>query len=122
MSRSKPYHHGQLRETLLQALLTLAQDIPLAQISLREVAKKAGVSHAAPYHHFESKEAMIEAATLECLRNLSHALTQALAALPEHTLRCTKSPPWARLTSILPWNGPRSTSSSTGPMCATSRT
>lgn len=85
MSRSRPYHHGQLRDSLIQALLSLAQDTPLAQISLREVAKKAGVSHAAPYHHFESKEAMIEATTIECLRHLSHALKTAVEALPENT-------------------------------------
>ncbi|GEM46502.1 TetR/AcrR family transcriptional regulator [Deinococcus cellulosilyticus] len=85
MSRSRPYHHGQLRDSLIQALLSLAQDTPLAQISLREVAKKAGVSHAAPYHHFESKEAMIEAATIECLRHLSQTLQTAVEALPEKT-------------------------------------
>ncbi|GGJ45320.1 TetR/AcrR family transcriptional regulator [Deinococcus roseus] len=85
MSRSRPYHHGQLRNSLIEALLSLAQNTPLAQISLREVAKKAGVSHAAPYHHFESKEAMIEATTIECLRNLSQSLRNAVEALPAGT-------------------------------------
>lgn len=83
MSRSRPYHHGQLKDSLIQALLTLAQDTPLAQISLREVAKKAGVSHAAPYHHFESKEAMIEVATIACLENLTLHLERAIGSLPE---------------------------------------
>jgi AcrR family transcriptional regulator len=52
MKAKRPYHHGNLREQLLlageQALSELAAD----DVSLREIARRAGVSHAAPKHHF----------------------------------------------------------------------
>ena len=54
----KPYHHGNLRATLLQAAETLLEERGASALTLREVAKTAGVSHAAPYHHFENLEAL----------------------------------------------------------------
>ena len=57
----KPYHHGNLRESLLEAAdIVLAREGALG-ITLREVAKEAGVSHAAPYHHFASLDDMLAA-------------------------------------------------------------
>ena len=50
----KPYHHGDLRDALLSAAEQALADLPLEQISLREIARRAGVSHAAPKHHFSS--------------------------------------------------------------------
>src|SRR4051812_45612769 len=50
-----PYHHGDLRRALLDtALEAIAEHGPVA-ISLRELARRAGVSHAAPTHHFRDK-------------------------------------------------------------------
>jgi AcrR family transcriptional regulator len=48
----KPYHHGDLREQLLRAGEAALQDMPFEAVSLREIARRAGVSHAAPKHHF----------------------------------------------------------------------
>jgi AcrR family transcriptional regulator len=48
------YHHGDLREALLIAAEAALVDLPLEQVSLREIARRAGVSHAAPKHHFSS--------------------------------------------------------------------
>jgi AcrR family transcriptional regulator len=50
----KPYHHGDLREALLVAAETALTELPLEEVSLREIARRAGVSHAAPKHHFGS--------------------------------------------------------------------
>ena len=50
----KPYHHGDLRDALLLAAEQTLADLPLEQVSLREIARRAGVSHAAPKHHFSS--------------------------------------------------------------------
>jgi AcrR family transcriptional regulator len=50
----KPYHHGDLREALLVAGESALEDLPLEDVSLREIARRAGVSHAAPKHHFGS--------------------------------------------------------------------
>ena len=51
---SKPYHHGDLREQLLLAGEQALTEMPIDEVSLREIARRAGVSHAAPKHHFAS--------------------------------------------------------------------
>ena len=50
----KPYHHGDLREQLLLAGEQALLEMPIDDVSLREIARRAGVSHAAPKHHFAS--------------------------------------------------------------------
>jgi AcrR family transcriptional regulator len=62
MSRTKrSYHHGDLRRALMHAALDVVRDGGVAALSLREAARRAGVSSAAPYHHFESREALVGA-------------------------------------------------------------
>jgi AcrR family transcriptional regulator len=56
-----PYHHGNLREALLEAGLVLLRERGAEALGLRELARQAGVSRTAPYRHFESKEALIAA-------------------------------------------------------------
>lgn len=58
-SRQKPYHHGDLREALLLAGESALADLPLQDVSLREIARRAGVSHAAPKHHFPTLADML---------------------------------------------------------------
>lgn len=58
---SRTYHHGDLRRTLLDASLALIEEQGLDALSLREVARRAGVTHAAPYHHFADKRAVMAA-------------------------------------------------------------
>ena len=48
----KPYHHGDLREQLIAAGEAALAQMPVEHVSLREIARRAGVSHAAPKHHF----------------------------------------------------------------------
>lgn len=55
----KPYHHGNLRDSLLAAAEEVLISHGASGITLREVAKAAGVSHAAPYHHFASLDDML---------------------------------------------------------------
>ena len=57
----KPYHHGNLRDALLEAADTVLARQGALGITLRDVAKEAGVSHAAPYHHFASLDDMLAA-------------------------------------------------------------
>ncbi len=54
LETQKPYHHGDLREQLLLAGEQALLDMPIDNVSLREIARRAGVSHAAPKHHFAS--------------------------------------------------------------------
>lgn len=50
---------SELREQVVAASLTLIEEQGIAALSLREVARRAGVSHQAPYHHFGSKDALV---------------------------------------------------------------
>ena len=73
----RPYHHGDLRSALLtSAERTLAERGPAA-ISLRELAREAGVSHAAPGRHFKDKQALLDALALSGFQRLRAALEQA---------------------------------------------
>jgi len=73
----EPYHHGDLRRTLLDAARDLAVEQGIDSFTLREVARRAGVSHAAPYHHFADKAALVEALTVETYRRLTEAISYA---------------------------------------------
>lgn len=54
-----PYHHGNLKAALLTAARAMLEEKPLSELSLRAVARAAGVSHAAPYRHFASQEELL---------------------------------------------------------------
>jgi AcrR family transcriptional regulator len=58
---SQSYHHGDLRRVLIDAALELVNDEQNWDFSLREVARRAGVSHNAPYNHFASKRDLLVA-------------------------------------------------------------
>ncbi|EJE53732.1 transcriptional regulator [Acidovorax sp. CF316] len=67
-----PYHHGDLRAALLAAAEALLASG--ATLSLRSVAKAAGVSHAAPYHHFANLEALLAAVAARGFDDLAAAM------------------------------------------------
>jgi AcrR family transcriptional regulator len=59
MDDKRPYHHGDLKNALLDAARAILEEEGLAALSLRAVARRAGVSHAAPYRHFPNHEALL---------------------------------------------------------------
>jgi AcrR family transcriptional regulator len=61
MSDEKPYHHGDLRAALLAAAETELAEKGVEAFSLRQVAKRSGVSHAAPAHHFGDANGLLTA-------------------------------------------------------------
>ena len=61
MNRGVGQHHGDLRHSLLTAALQLVAESDVEQVTLRAVARRAGVSAAAPYHHFREKDALLAA-------------------------------------------------------------
>ncbi len=71
------YHHGNLRNTLLEAARELANEIGVDNFTLREVARRANVSPAAPYHHFLDKQDLIRTLAIEAFRKLTDALKNA---------------------------------------------
>jgi len=73
------YHHGDLRRALLDAAWRLVAEKGLAALTLRELARAAGVSHAAPYHHFPSRTALLDALAEEGFAGLDRAMGEAKA-------------------------------------------
>jgi AcrR family transcriptional regulator len=78
MTTERPYHHGNLREALLgQAELTI-RERGVAALSLRELAREVGVSHAAPRRHFADRQALLDALALAGFARLGEMLEEAV--------------------------------------------
>jgi len=77
MSAKDTYHHGDLRRALLDEALVLIGEKGVEHLSLREVAARVGVSHAAPYHHFADKTALIFALGQEGMQRLDDRMAAA---------------------------------------------
>jgi AcrR family transcriptional regulator len=73
------YHHGDLREALIQAALDEAEQGGPEAISIKALAKTLGVSQPAPYRHFADREALLVAVTAEAFRQFNTTLREALA-------------------------------------------
>jgi AcrR family transcriptional regulator len=73
------YHHGDLRRALLDAALSLVEERRITELSLREVARRAGVTYAAPYHHFADKSALLAAVASQGFEGLVSELERVAA-------------------------------------------
>ena len=82
---SAPYHHGNLRNTLIAEGRRALEEIGVHEISLRYLARKAGVSEAAPSHHFAGKEGLLAAIAADGFRDLA-ALRDSIAVSDETAL------------------------------------
>ncbi len=85
------YHHGDLRRALLEALPALIEEQGLEHLSLRELARRAGVTHGAPAHHFGGRRGLLTAFALEGSRRLADCVRSSLAEVPsgDHVARLT---------------------------------
>ena len=90
---ARPYHHGDLRRALVDAARRLLETEGPAAMSLRAVAREAGVSPAAPYHHFKDKSELMGAIASEGWTQLTKAMFEAKAANPDD--------PMARATTYI---------------------
>lgn len=77
------YHHGDLKEKLIEEGLKLLDTCSLDQLSLRKVAVKCGVSNAAPYAHFKNKEEFVAAMQEHVMDTLAAILKKTLADHPD---------------------------------------
>jgi AcrR family transcriptional regulator len=76
------YHHGDLRQSLIDAAIALISEEGIGDLSLRQVARRAGVSHNAPYRHFEDKEALLAAVAEQGFQSLRAAMESAQQVIP----------------------------------------
>jgi AcrR family transcriptional regulator len=79
-TRSRPYHHGNLRSTLLSCAERTLSEHGAGDLSLRELARQAGVSHAAPRRHFADKQSLLDALAEDGFDRLGGELREAMAA------------------------------------------
>ena len=79
VAETRPYHHGDLRRALVEAGRRLLEAEGGADLSLRAVAREAGVSPAAPYHHFRDKNELLDALAMEGWDQLGDQMRAALA-------------------------------------------
>ncbi|MEU3251170.1 TetR/AcrR family transcriptional regulator [Streptomyces sp. NPDC006997] len=77
LSKSRPYHHGDLRASLLAAAEQTLREKGVGSLSLRELAREVGVSHAAPGRHFKDKQALLNALALAGYDRLGRLLEAA---------------------------------------------
>src|ERR1700681_4217508 len=73
------YHHGDLRDALVQAALQEAEQGGPEAISIKALARKLGVSQPAPYRHFADREALLAAVAAEAFRQFNAVLREAIA-------------------------------------------
>ena len=79
VARRKTYHHGNLREALIEASLELIAESGPKALTLREAARRAGVSHNAPYRHFQDKDALLAAIAEEGFERLTEMMEKRIA-------------------------------------------
>ena len=91
MSTSRSYHHGDLRATLLATTRSVLAEVGIEGLSLREVSRRAGVSHAAAYNHFRDKASLIGALVSAAFERLATEM---------HRSRSNTREPFERLRRI----------------------
>jgi AcrR family transcriptional regulator len=93
----RPYHHGNLRESLVDAGMQLARSGGPGAVVLRAVSREAGVSHNAGYRHFADHEDLLAAVSDRCMAELADLMRQRKA---EVTVRGATKRAWAKLEAI----------------------
>ena len=74
MPRKRPYHHGNLKPALIAAAVGRIAEVGPAAFTLREAARRAGISHNAPYRHFRNKGELLAAVATQGFERLAKAL------------------------------------------------
>ncbi|MFJ5958681.1 TetR/AcrR family transcriptional regulator [Paenarthrobacter sp. NPDC092416] len=77
---TQPYHHGNLREALLQRAMVTIEDAGVEGLSLRQLARDLNVSHGAPAKHFRDRQALIDALALAGFESMNGRILAASQA------------------------------------------
>ena len=78
--KKKSYHHGNLRESLIEAAIEIIAERGRSEFTLRELAKRLGVTHAATYHHFKDKDDLLSTVAERGYREMGEYLEEASAS------------------------------------------
>ena len=78
-SDERPYHHGDLRRVIVKAALEILRETQSLEFSLRELARRASVSHNAPYKHFVDKRELLAAVSAEGFELLTKRIAKEVA-------------------------------------------
>ena len=89
---ARPFHHGDLRRAIVKAALDLLSETESLELSLRELARRAGVTHNAPYKHFADKRDLLAAVSAAGFDMLTKRMAREIAALRD---------PQARLSAMM---------------------
>ena len=79
------YHHGNLRAAIIDATLALVEEEGVAAVSVREVAKRLGVSPGAPFRHFANKKSLLTAVATEAMQAFSAAIQEEMRTASDGT-------------------------------------
>src|ERR1700756_5605345 len=79
----RPYHHGDLRRAIVKAALEILHETQSLEFSLRELARRAGVSHNAPYKHFADKRELLAAVSGAGFEMLTKLMAGEMARLSD---------------------------------------
>jgi AcrR family transcriptional regulator len=82
-SYERPYHHGDLRRAIVKAALDILKETQSIEFSLRELARRAGVSHNAPYKHFADKRELLAAVSAAGFEMLTKRMAREMARLTD---------------------------------------
>lgn len=91
--RRATYHHGNLREAMIAATIALVEEVGAEGVTVREAARRAGVSSGAPFRHFPSKTALMTAVAEQAMGRLRTAVTAGLSA-------CATDDPRAQMAAM----------------------
>ena len=80
--RQRTYHHGDLRNALIEAALELAREDGPDAVVLREASRRVGVSHSAGYRHFHDRDELLREVCVRCMSQLAVRVERRVAAAP----------------------------------------
>jgi AcrR family transcriptional regulator len=83
LAESRPYHHGRLRDALIDAALGLARAEGPDAVVLRAAAREVGVSHNAAYRHFADRDTLLRAVCERCMSHFARLIEARVAAVPQ---------------------------------------
>ncbi len=89
LKAEKRYHHGDLKAALIEAGLAELEEKGLAQLSLRSIAARVGVSHTAPKNHFDGLRGLLTAIAAEGFRRHARAMREGVEGEPPGKSRLT---------------------------------